>query len=461
MAQEVRRIRHPDQSIIVNIPFDLGSRSYDCRPRRARSRLRLMARTAISFMTLVLAASPPSAQTQSLPALHTSEAERDRPAIPLQMALQAAWQRSVVAKETAGQRQRAVAEKAVTDVPWSAPPAIEFSRRDDRTSPTGARETEVGMAFPLWWPGQRNAQAQRTETAVTQAAAIETVEKLRLAGQLRELAWEWEQIQAEADAIRSQVGSLATLAGDVERRVKAGDLAPADGMAARAEWLAAQAQHAEVLQRLREVRARWTVVTGLPNRPLAISDPGTLTVAPSTPKEHTHPEIILARSNRELAEKALTLVRISKADAPELSLGVRQDSSVKQATAPHSVVIGLRVPFGPQSRNLPRLATAQVAQEVAQTEELRIEERLASESAVAREALVAAQGQYEALRQRAALLRERAQLIERSFRAGETALPELLRTLAAATTADAAMLRQRAAWGLAHARLEQSLGILP
>jgi cobalt-zinc-cadmium efflux system outer membrane protein len=420
-----------------------------------------MVRSAIPFVAVILTASHASAQAESAPTQSASKPNTGQVSITLQAALQAAWERSVVARETSGQRARAVAERAVTAVLWSAPPALEYRRRDDRTSPTGARETELGVVVPMWWPGQRSAQSQRTETSVIQAAALETAERLRLAGQLRELAWEWEQFQADADSTQSQVHSLENLAEDVERRVQAGDLSRADGMAARAEWLTARAQHAEAAQRLREVRARWTVVTGLPNRPLVISNPDALTLAPSTPSDYTHPELVLARSNRELADKALHLMQLSKADAPELSVGMRQDSSARQASAPHSVTIGLRVPFGPQSRNLARMAAAQAAQEIAKTEELRLEERLASESAMGLEVWRAAQGQFEALRQRADLLRERAQLIERSFRAGETALPELLRTLASAAAADAAMLRQRATWGLTRARLEQSLGILP
>ena len=52
-------------------------------------------------------------------------------------------------------------------------------------------------------------------------------------------------------------------------------------------------------------------------------------------------------------------------------------------------------------------------------------------------------------------------LIDKSFRAGETPLPDLLRALAAAAQADSAVARQTAALGLARARLQQTLGLLP
>jgi outer membrane protein TolC len=62
---------------------------------------------------------------------------------------------------------------------------------------------------------------------------------------------------------------------------------------------------------------------------------------------------------------------------------------------------------------------------------------------------------------RAELLRERAALIERSFRAGESALPELLRASTASAQADVAFAGQRAALGLARARLNQVNGLMP
>ena len=63
--------------------------------------------------------------------------------------------------------------------------------------------------------------------------------------------------------------------------------------------------------------------------------------------------------------------------------------------------------------------------------------------------------------QRATLLRQRAQLLDKSFRAGETALPELLLAVQAAAQAEAVLTRQQAALGLAHARLLQASGVLP
>ena len=142
-------------------------------------------------------------------------------------------------------------------------------------------------------------------------------------------------------------------------------------------------------------------------------------------------------------------------------LRYRQDVPGRVEATQSSIGIGLRLPLGTADRSQPLLATALSEMDVAQAYEDRLRVRLAAELAEARAAQQAAEQQAAAERARAALLRERAQLIDKSFRAGETPLPELLRALAAATQADAAAAGQHAALGLARARFHPALGLLP
>ena len=154
-------------------------------------------------------------------------------------------------------------------------------------------------------------------------------------------------------------------------------------------------------------------------------------------------------------------MRHSRRDAPELTIGVRQDHAGSGAGSEGSVVVGLRLPFGGDARNRPLESAALAELDVAQTRLQRLRERLESDVALAREAVRAAEAQREAGTTRARLLRERADLIGRSFDVGETPLPDLLRALAAAAEADAALAHHSAALGLARARLQQALGLLP
>jgi outer membrane protein, heavy metal efflux system len=400
------------------------------------------------------AASPPALQaappSSSGPAVGT---------VTLRAALDAAWQRAVAARESEGQRRRAEADRAVASSFWAAPPSLELSHRDDRLqSNAGKRETEVGVGVPLWLPGQRAARAGTADAAVAQAQAAEPVARLRLAGELREAAWQLAALHSEVADAETQTQALKQLADDVERRVRAGDLARADALTVQAELLAASARQSDVRQRLQAAGARWTLLTGLPAAPDMVA---AAAIDGAAEAGAPHPELQLARQSTELARKRVELLRHSRRDAPELSVGLRQDMPGRGETSQGSLVVGLRLPLGTDDRNRPLEAAALAELDVAETHEQRLRERLESDMAAARHAQRSAVAQLEAEGARASLLRERATLIDKSFRAGETPLPELLRALAAAAQADSAVARQTAALGLARARIQQSLGFLP
>lgn len=390
-----------------------------------------------------------------------------RPAVPeptaggvgLRAAFDAAWQRTVAARESDGQRRRAEADRAAVGRFWAAPPSLALSHRNDRLQDNaGKRETEIGVAVPLWLPGQRAARAGTADAAAAQALAAEQVARLRLAGELREAAWQIAISQAELAQADTEARSLKQLADDVERRVRAGDLARADALAAQAELLAAAALQSDLRQRRQAARARWTLLSGLTAAP-DLQDAAANDGAPAAAA--SHPELQLARESTALARQRVELMRRSRRDAPELSLGLRHDVGGRAEAAQGSLVVGMRLPFGTDDRNRPLEAAALSELDVAQTHEQRLRERLDSDIAAARDALVAAEAQLESETARTRLLRERAALIDKSFRAGETPLPDLLRALAAAAQADGAAVRQTTALGLVRARLQQTLGLLP
>lgn len=390
-----------------------------------------------------------------------------RPAVPeptaggvgLRAAFDAAWQRTVAARESDGQRRRAEADRAAVGRFWAAPPSLALSHRNDRLQDNaGKRETEIGVAVPLWLPGQRAARAGTADAAAAQALAAEQVARLRLAGELREAAWQIAISQAELAQADTEARSLKQLADDVERRVRAGDLARADALAAQAELLAAAALQSDLRQRRQAARARWTLLSGLTAAP-DLQDAAANDGAPAAAA--SHPELQLARESTALARQRVELMRRSRRDAPELSLGLRHDVGGRAEAAQGSLVVGMRLPFGTDDRNRPLEAAALSELDVAQTHEQRLREQLDSDIAAARDALVAAEAQLESETARTRLLRERAALIDKSFRAGETPLPDLLRALAAAAQADGAAVRQTTALGLVRARLQQTLGLLP
>ena len=390
-------------------------------------------------------------------------AATDIPAVSLRTALDSAWLRAVAARESEGQRRRVEADRTAAASLWAAPPSFELSYRDDRLqSNVGKREAELGVAVPLWLPGQQTARVATVHAADAQANAAEQAARWRLAGELIDAAWQIAALQVELAQADQQAELLQQLSQDTERRVRAGDLARVDALSAQAEHLAASAVQSDARQRLQSSRARWTLLTGLSAAPDVTVAPGDGSVQPAAPGTvDLHPELQLARQSSALARQRLDLLRVSRRESPELSVGLRREMPGRAEASQGSLVLGLRVPFATSERNRPLEAVALAELGVAETHEQRLRERLESERQSSGQALQAAVAQLLAETRRSRLLRERASLFDQSFKAGETPLPDLLRALAAAAQADSAAARQTAALGLARARLQHTLGFLP
>ena len=381
--------------------------------------------------------------------------------VSLAAAADAAWQRAVEASEARGQRQRADAERVAAGSLWAAPPALLFGWRDDRwQSNFGNREAEVALAWPLWLPGQREARGAAAESAIELARLAQQAARLRIVGEVREAAWTLIALQAERAQAEAQVRALRDLADDVERRVRAGDLARADALAARADLLQARAREAEARQRLLEARSHWTVLTGLDALPGA-QQPDGQAVPAADAGTTLHPELRLATQAIELARRRVEVVRSSRRDPPEVVVGLRQEVPARGELTQNSIGIGLRLPFGTDDRYQPMQTAALSELDIAQAREQRLRDRLDANTSAARAALRSAERQLADQQQRSALLQERSQLVDKSFRAGESPLPDLLRALDASAQADAALARQQAAVGLARSRIQQALGLLP
>ncbi len=409
-----------------------------------------------------------AAQSSSPPSSISTEAAT---APSLADAVAAAWQLASARHETQGRRQIAQAALDASSAPWSSPPALELGHRSDRLMHNrGDQETEVGLAWSLWQPGQQRAQGAAAAAEMAAADAGAAYARWQVAGEVREAAWQLQLRRAELTLAEARLKALTALTDDVIRRVQAGDLARVDQMAAEAEKLEAAADLAETRQQALNAGAQWTLLTGLTQAPDliaaetsdAVAATGdTAAIANDTAALHEHPAGRMAAAQAAAARERLAVVATDRRSAPELKLGWRQGRGERSEAMQHSLAIGLRLPLGTADRNHPRETAAQAEAELAEARLLRTRDRWAAEAAAHRAAVQVAAAQHSAQRERAGLLRERARLIERSFRAGESPLPELLRALASATEAEAALIRQQATLGLAHTRHQQSLGLLP
>ncbi len=305
-------------------------------------------------------------------------------------------------------------------------------------------------------PGVRSARQAAGDADVALADAHRRHTRWQIAGQVRDAVWAIEAARADEAQAKAHASTLEQVASDVERRVRAGDLARADHLSARSEALAAQAVHREAALKLADAHRQWTLLTGLaaPASALAGADNGDGNTIES------HPALQSASRALEQARRNADLVTATRRDPPELRVGLRQEAD-GPGTSRTSAGIGVRIPFGADVRNRPRETEAWTAVTLAQRQSDNARLRVEADLAQAKAVLEAAQARVQAEETRDALTRERSQLVRKAFNAGDMGLPDLLRALATASTAQADLARARAALGLAQSRLAHAQGITP
>lgn len=378
-------------------------------------------------------------------------------ALTLRSLVDRAWERAARARTAEGRQQEAAARRLEAENPFAGPPAVTLSSRDDRFAggSVGAREHVATLSAPIWLPGQRDARGALAKADVAQTEAAALALRLGVAGEVRERIWLLAATNAELQLAKSRAESSAALQADVDRRVQGGDLARADALLAQQDTLAAQALLQDAELRRNEAALRLELLAGA--HPQVSPDE---VVRESLPND-AHPELTAARLTRESAEQRARLVSLSRRDPPEVGVGYRWDRPSAEVPAGRTVGVSIRIPFATAARNLPRQAAARTELDTALAEERVTRERIDMGVRAARAAVDAQQKVAALSAQRVGAATEREALIRRAFDFGEERLAELLRARAATREAESAAVRDQAALGLARARLNQALGVLP
>lgn len=380
--------------------------------------------------------------------------------LTLKHAFDTAWSRQPDARGGELRRDAAEARRDAAGNWLVAAPSLAMSAKSDRaTGNDGAREYELGVGLPLWLPGERSgaqalADAERDALNSRLLAA-----QLRLAAELREAWWSAAQAGVEVDISRARLQNAQQLAGDVARRVRAGDLAradqhQADGALATAQALLAEARSAQATANLR-LRALLGAAVSLPELPPAERLPA------AGVDEAQHPALREIADRAEAARKAKALAATQTRSNPVLTLATTRDRGVAGAAYDQSVTLGLRIPFGADNRQRARIVTAE-AEAVEAEARLEYErEQILAGLETARARVEATQAQLNAAERRAVLARETRGFFEKSFRLGESDLPTRLRIELEAYEAERQFARSRIVAAQAVSQLRQALGLLP
>ncbi|MDO9219082.1 TolC family protein [Lacisediminimonas sp.] len=374
----------------------------------------------------------------------------------LKTAVDAAWQRSPQGRMLEARRNEVLAGQDAARTWIAGSPVLGLSQRSDRwTDQAGGLENEVSLSTPIWLPGQKTARQALAQSGADDLEAQIAQARLALAGEVRERMWAAAAAGEALAVAQDHQTHLAAIADEVMQRVKAGDLARTDGILARQEVLAAQGAIALAQGRRNEAHARYSTLTGQP----AVVKPAPELIAGSM--REPHPRRLAASTTLTHAQRALNVVNRNRSAPPTLGMSVRRDRDNATRAYGSSVGIAVQIPFGTNARHRP-LETAALTQiEAATAQAAQVEVELHAAIRLARQQLSAAQHALETASSRAVLTREHTALVLKAFRLGERGLADLLRSQALSHEAENAESQQKVAVGLAHARLNQALGIIP
>jgi len=380
----------------------------------------------------------------------------------LRQAFDAAWARQPEAASATQYRNAAQGRQSIANGWTPEPPALELATKTDRWQrDEGSAELELGIAVPLWLPGERSrvqalAQAEFDALDTRQAAA-----RLRLAGALREAWWQLQRAQLDIAQAQARLSSAAQLAADVARRVKAGELARADQhqadgavAAAEAELAESQAQRAMHEQTLRTLVAQ-------PVGAQSEAPEGSWVEASASAQAADHPALREAQARLQVAERAQQLAAAQTRANPELTVATTRERGVRGENYARTLTLGVRIPLGSSGVRQSRAALAAAELLVAQSQ-LELERlRVAGEVGSAQARLTGARTVAIAAERRATLARETQAFIGKAFRAGEIDLPNRLRVELEAADAERQSALARLNIHQALSALHQALGLLP
>lgn len=354
-------------------------------------------------------------------------------------------------------KTRRSAASALTAQPLS----VEGSYRSDRNyNNQGLREIELGVSAPIWnWNERARTQSLRdTEIELVQLQLEQ--KKLELAGLVRQTIWNTLAANLDAEISQARLKSAKELMVDVEKRVKAGDLAQTDFYQASALYEQTRAEFARTQSALSDVSADYAATIGLPVSVLSQIQTESTDI-PNGLKPLDHPAIKLAQLQVLAQQQQSDLVQTQARANPEVGLAIISDRGAFTSASEKSLVVSTRIPLGSASEYQSRVLQAEsesIAAEAALTKTQRqiVVLGRAAESNLDLFAQIKASAQEQA---RLAIKTFR--LYKKSFELGETDLPTLLIAEQKAFEADKLARKSAIEYAAKVSAYKQALGLLP
>lgn len=374
----------------------------------------------------------------------------------LREAVERAWARQPAAQAQRTRAEEFTARRDAAGAAFPEPPSLRVGDRNDRLNRNnGQREWEAEIALPLWLPGEQARQSSIANAERDQYDTSLTATKLKVAGEVRDAYWQARLAENELALARRKAQEAAVLAADVERRVKAGDLARVDLNQARGAERLARSALIEAEIKAFKARQAFAVLTNMTALPTAEENISAASVLDD------HPLLASLQRAAATAQAKLSQASQSLRNNPEIELGVRRERNAFDDPYANSLQVRFRLPFATDARNKPRIAAANAELIEAQATYGIERARVAAEIEAARRELEQARTVTELNETRFALASDTQRLLAKAFAMGELDLVTRLRAENERFESELSFTRARLEAARAVSRLNQALGVLP
>lgn len=372
-------------------------------------------------------------------------------------AFEGAWNKQPASKASSVREDELAAKRGAAGALFPEPPSVNLGYRTDQPNQNaGIRELEGVLSLPIWLPAARGAAQALAQAETEQFSSGLRAQRWRVAGEVREAYWQARLVATEQDLAQRKVDEAVVLAADVERRLKAGDLARTDLNQARAAEQLARATLADARGRSYRATQAFFILTGLKLLPVVVEAP-----AAGPGELDTHPQLAASERASVTARAKLGQATAATHDPPEIEIGMRRERSAFGEPYANSVIVGIKVPFATDGRNQPRITAANAELIEAQAASQLDRQKIASEIQVAEVELEQARAIEELATERFRLAADTQALHAKAFALGELDLPARLRTENERFDAELALTRSRIEVGRAISHFNQALGVLP
>lgn len=338
-----------------------------------------------------------------------------------------------------------------------ATPAIGLLNRNDAaTSNRGEREWESELELPIWLPGQRAAREALARDAALGFVDTKATLNLQVAGMVRNALWDIAMVTHQATLAKSRHVTSLELLSDVEKRVKAGDLAKTDRMLAQNDAYQAETFLLRAQAEIKHAQYRYKLLTGLNTLPEYFSEQQSKTIL-----DDNHPALRDASKKILVADDERSLIKVERRSNPTVSISARTQRGAFDNQINETIGLRLRIPFETESQSAPLMAIAEMNYAKNQADAQHLRYALEAAFHEAEHNLNVTKSELEITTKQHANAQESLRLAKKAFALGETDLVNLLRVQASAYEAERAMKQRQIQlqWDTAH--YNQAAGEMP